>query len=78
MGKGEVPMTKLGMIRVAAVSPELRIGNTDFNSDEILRYAEEAYDKGAGIIVFPSLCLTGATCGDLFFQDIPMRIRWRL
>ncbi|HAF60079.1 MAG TPA: NAD(+) synthase [Clostridiales bacterium UBA9856] len=70
MGKGEVPMTKLGMIRVAAVSPELRIGNTDFNSDEILRYAEEAYDKGAGIIVFPSLCLTGATCGDLFFQDI--------
>ncbi len=63
-------MTNLGMIRVAAVSPTLKIGNTEFNSDEILRCAEAAYQKGAGIIVFPSLCLTGATCGDLFFQDV--------
>jgi NAD+ synthase (glutamine-hydrolysing) len=70
MIKGEVPMRNLGMIRVAAVSPTLKIGNTEFNSDEILRCAEAAYREGAGIIVFPSLCITGATCGDLFFQDI--------
>jgi len=62
-------MNNLGMIRVAAASPILNVGNTEFNSDEILRCAEEAYDKGAGIIVFPALCLTGASCGDLFFQD---------
>jgi NAD+ synthase (glutamine-hydrolysing) len=62
-------MDSLGMIRVAAVSPILKVGNTEFNSDEILRCAGEAYDKGAGIIVFPALCLTGASCGDLFFQD---------
>ncbi len=62
-------MTNLGMIRTAAVSPMLKVGNTQFNSDEILRCAEEAYKEGAGIIVFPALCLTGASCGDLFFQD---------
>ena len=26
-------------------------------------------DLGAKVIVFPELCVTGATCGDLFFQD---------
>ena len=62
-------MDNLGMIRVAAASPMLKVANTEFNSDEILRCAEEAYEKEAGIIVFPALCLTGASCGDLFFQD---------
>ena len=62
-------MNNLGMMRVAAASPILKVGNTEFNSNEILRCAEEAYGKGAGIIVFPALCLTGASCGDLFFQD---------
>ncbi len=62
-------MTKIGMIRAAAAAPALKVANTEFNSDEILRCAEEAYREGAGIIVFPALCLTGASCGDLFFQD---------
>ena len=60
----------IGMIRVAAASPVLKVGNPEFNSGEILSCAEKAYAQGAGIIVFPELCLTGASCGDLFFQDV--------
>lgn len=31
---------------------------------------KEAAGNGAKIIVFPELCITGYTCGDLFTQDI--------
>ncbi len=62
--------TNIGMIRVAAASPVLKVGNPEFNSGEILSCTEKAYAQGAGIIVFPELCLTGASCGDLFFQDV--------
>lgn len=62
-------MAKLGMIRVAAASPEIRIANPDYNGKEIIRCIEEARSSGAGLVVFPALCLTGATCGDLFYQD---------
>lgn len=63
-------MTNLGMIRIAAVSPELKIGNTEYNGEEILRCINEACQAKPGIIIFPALCITGASCGDLFFQDI--------
>ena len=62
-------MSQLGLIGAAGVSPVLKVGNTKFNAKEIIRCAEASYAQGAGIIVFPELCLTGATCGDLFFQD---------
>lgn len=62
-------MSDLGMIRVATISPVMRVGNPVFNSNEILDCIEKAYKEKAAIIVFPSLCLTGASCGDLFFQD---------
>lgn len=31
--------------------------------------AKEAAAKGAKLITFPELCLTGYTCGDLFLQE---------
>ena len=31
---------------------------------------KEGNEKGAKIMVFPELCLTGYTCGDLFLQDV--------
>ncbi|MBO4991665.1 MAG: NAD(+) synthase [Firmicutes bacterium] len=62
-------MNKLGMIRVAAAAPRLKVGNPKYNVEEMLRCAEEARDKGASIILFPELAITGATCGDLFHQE---------
>lgn len=63
-------MSKIGMIRAAAVSPELKIANTAYNTDEILACIDEAEKKGAGLILFPELCITGYSCGDLFYQEL--------
>ncbi|HWQ78918.1 MAG TPA: NAD(+) synthase [Anaerovoracaceae bacterium] len=62
-------MKKLGLVRAAAVTPVLRVANPEFNSDEIIKCAQEADKSGAGIILFPELCITGYSCGDLFYQE---------
>ena len=62
-------MNKLGYIRVAAVSPETRVADVDFNINEIMRMIRVAEEKHADIAVFPELSVTGYTCGDLFYQQ---------
>ncbi|MGB9771826.1 MAG: NAD(+) synthase [Candidatus Kapaibacteriota bacterium] len=61
--------SELGYIRVSAVSPKLRIGNIQFNVNEILHTLEVLERKSVQIAVFPELCLSGYTCGDLFYQE---------
>ena len=61
-------MNKYGLVRVCAATPEIRVGDVDFNVKNILSAAKEAAEKGAQVIVFPELCITGYTCGDLFNQ----------
>lgn len=57
-----------GFIRAACISPELLVADCDFNADKIIESAKRACQKGAKIIVFPELSITGYSCGDLFFQ----------
>lgn len=57
-----------GFVKVAAVSPSLKVGNPKYNADEIIRLMGEAVEQGVKVLVFPELSLTGYTCGDLFFQ----------
>ncbi len=59
-----------GFVKVAAVTPEIRVGDTEHNTDVIAKAMNEAAEQGAKLIVFPELCITGYTCGDLFLQDI--------
>lgn len=59
-----------GFIKVAAVTPKIKVADPKYNRQIILERLEEAYEYGAKIIVFPELCLTGYTCGDLFLQEI--------
>ncbi len=59
-----------GFIKVAAVTPQIQVADVEYNRDAVCRGIEEAKAAGAKIIVFPELCLTGYTCGDLFTQDI--------
>ena len=56
-------------IRAAAVVPKLIVADTDSNTEEIIRLIAETEKKKADISVFPELCVTGYTCGDLFFQE---------
>lgn len=50
------------------MSPELSVADCDFNAREIIRSINEAQGLGIKILVFPELCVTGYTCGDLFLQ----------
>ena len=59
-----------GFIKAAACSPKIQVGNPEYNGKAILKQIKEAAGKGAKLIVFPELCLTGYTCGDLFLQEL--------
>lgn len=58
-----------GFVRVGAVVPKLKVADTEFNCNEIIKQIEVASDNKIQIIVFPELCVTGYTCQDLFEQD---------
>ena len=59
-----------GFIKVAALTPKVTVADTQANRKEICRLMDEAEAKGAKILVFPELCITGYTCGDLFLQNL--------
>ncbi|EOS69601.1 NAD+ synthetase [Lachnospiraceae bacterium MD308] len=61
---------KDGFIKVAAVTPDIRVADVAYNTEKICRLIDETAGEGAKIAVFPELCITGYTCGDLFTQDI--------
>ena len=58
-----------GFVKIAAATPDLRVADCAYNASEITKQAKQAAEKGAHLIVFPELCLTGYTCGDLFLQQ---------
>ncbi|MBQ7786097.1 MAG: NAD(+) synthase [Clostridia bacterium] len=57
-----------GMIRTMAASPRVYLANPKKNAEEIASVLRIADENGVQLCVFPELCLTGATCGDLFLQ----------
>lgn len=60
---------KDGFIKVAAVTPKIRVADPEYNRKKIMEKIEEAEKERAVVVVFPELCITGYTCGDLFFQE---------
>ncbi len=60
---------KDGWIKIACVTPKLRVADCDYNAKQIVTCAKEAAEHGAKLIVFPELCITAYTCGDLFLQE---------
>ncbi len=61
---------KDGFVKVAAVTPVIKLGDCIYNADEIIRLIKEAEERRIRVVCFPELCLTGYTCGDLFLQDV--------
>lgn len=58
-----------GFVKVAAVTPKIRVADTKYNVKVICDGIKEAAEQGAKVIVFPELCITGYTCEDLFLQE---------
>ncbi|MBQ8235280.1 MAG: NAD(+) synthase [Clostridia bacterium] len=57
-----------GFVKAASCAPSLRVGDCAYNKEQIFNEIQIASEKGVKILCFPELSLTGATCGDLFFQ----------
>src|SRR3954468_16482441 len=64
------PALPPGFLRVAAAAPALRVADPAFNASAIEAAMREAATRGAAIVLFPELSLTGYTCGDLFAQEL--------
>ena len=60
---------KDGFIKVAAAAPQVKVADCFHNADEIIRLIHQAYTEGVKLLTLPELCITGYTCGDLFFQE---------
>ena len=59
-----------GFVKVAAVTPEVRVADVTFNVESCVAAARRACtEDGAVLVVLPELCLTAYTCEDLFWQD---------
>ncbi len=57
-----------GMVRTMAAVPRVYLANPQKNAEEISALLDIADHSGVQLCVFPELCLTGYTCGDLFLQ----------
>lgn len=61
---------KDGFIKVAAATPHIKVADCKYNCDKIIEIMRECKEKKVKLLVFPELCITGASCGDLYLQDI--------
>jgi len=62
-----------GFLKVAAGTPAIRVADCRYNAEQVFTLMREAEKQGVRVLCLPKLCLTGATCGDLFFQDTLLR-----
>jgi NAD+ synthase (glutamine-hydrolysing) len=66
-------MKDLHMARIAAVSPKVHLGDCKKNAAEIMAWLPRLYEEQVQAAVFPELCLTGYTCGDLLLNETLQR-----
>ena len=57
-----------GFVKVAVATPAIRLADPVYNAGQIADLMKQAASGNVRIAVFPELCLTGYTCGDLFLQ----------
>jgi len=62
-------MNKYGFIKIAAAVPECVVGDVNKNCSEIIKLIKESNDNKAQAVLFPELCITSYTCGDLFYSS---------
>ncbi len=58
-----------GFIRVGAAVPLVSVADPTYNVEQLITLAHLAHEQGAEVTVFPELCITGYTCGDLLTQQ---------
>jgi len=61
---------KYGFIKAAAATPAIKVADPYYNSKKIFEEIKLRKEDGVQLLVFPELCLSGYTCGDLFNQPL--------
>lgn len=59
-----------GFVRVGALTPKIKVADTEYNTKEIISLIDDAVKKQVRVAMFPELSITGYTCSDLFFQSV--------
>lgn len=58
-----------GFVKIAAATPKIQVARCNYNAEKIMELIDIAEKSQVKVLVFPELCLTGYTCGELFLQD---------
>ncbi len=58
-----------GFVKTACATPAIKVGDCMYNSEQIIAQMSFASQRGATLVVFPELCVTGYTCGDIFLHN---------
>ena len=64
---------KHGFVKVAAATPDIKVADIAFNTQQIKKAMQKADENRAKVVVFPELVVTGYTCSDLFKQNLLIR-----
>ena len=56
-------------IRVASAVPQVTLADPSANAAHITALCKKMDKAGVDVAVFPEMCITGYTCGDLFFNN---------
>ncbi len=60
---------KDGFIKVSAAKTEIKVAEVQFNKKQICDCIENAHKNGVGLLVLPELCVSSASCGDIFISS---------
>lgn len=63
-------MPNHGFVRVATATPQVKVADSKYNTEEIIKLIADAEKQQVAVIVFPELSITAYTCGDLFHQHV--------
>lgn len=57
-----------GYIKVATASFDIQVAGVSANVENMIRLIRQAREQQVELLVFPELCVTGYSCGDLFLS----------
>ena len=72
-GRAKSSLRDLGLLRLAVITPELRVADVAFNVAAIRQACLIAMEQKCRFLLFPELCLSAYSCADLFFQQELLR-----
>lgn len=68
-----ISLNEYGFIRVGVAVPYLKVANPIYNIKQIYNLILQASERKAQVLLFPELCITSYSAGDLFHQRLLLK-----